>query len=166
VGWRTFRCAALHLSNTAKSKDDLPARGEDRAEGVGDDDKLQLLAEELSITKEEREAGRVRISTRTHERETLIDENLAREHVEIETVAVGRRIDAVPDVRREGDTTIVPVVEEVLVVERQLMLKEEVRIKRVRKSERYQKKVILRHQDTVVSRHEDNKDNNKDSKED
>ena len=123
-------------------------------EGTGDDATLRLLAEELSVTKEKVETGRVRISTRTHEREVLIDENLARERIEIETVPVGLRIDAVPEVRQEGDTTIVPVVEEVLVVERHLTLKEEIRIKRVRTTERHQEKVMLRHQEAVVTRHE------------
>jgi uncharacterized protein (TIGR02271 family) len=123
-------------------------------EGTGDDTTLRLVAEELSVAKEKVETGRVRISTRTHEREALIDENLARERIEIETVPVGLRIDAVPEVRQEGDTTIVPVVEEVLVVERRLMLKEEIRIKRVRTTERHQEKVMLRHQEAVVTRHE------------
>jgi uncharacterized protein (TIGR02271 family) len=131
-------------------------KGESRVavEGRNDDATLRLVAEELSVAKEKVETGRVRISTRTHEREALIDENLARERIEIETVPVGLRIDAVPEVRQEGDTTIVPVVEEVLVVERRLMLKEEIRIKRVRTTERHQEKVMLRHQEAVVTRHE------------
>ena len=120
-----------------------------------DDATLRLFDEELSVAKKTLETGRVRISTRTHEREALVDENLAREHVEIEKVPVGLRIYAVPKVRQEGDTTIVPVVEEVLVVERQLMLKEEVRITRVRTTERHQEKVTLRHQEAVVTRQQD-----------
>ena len=123
-------------------------------EGTGDDITLRLLAEKLSVAKEKVETGRVRISTRTHEREILIDQNLARERVEIEVVPVGLRIDAVPEIRQEGDTTIVPVVEEVLVVERRPMLKEEIRIKRVRTTERHQEKVMLRHQEAVVTRQE------------
>ena len=113
---------------------------------------LRLLAEELSVTKETRETGRVRVSTRTHEREALIDEELAREHVEIETIPIARRIDAVPQVRQEGDTTIIPIVEERLVVVRQLVLKEEVRVRRVRTTERHQEKVALRQQEAVVTR--------------
>jgi stress response protein YsnF len=96
----------------------------------------------------------VRVSTHTREREVLIDENLARERVEIETVPVGQKVDAMPEVRQEGDATIVPVVEEVLVVERQLMLKEEIHIKRVRSTERHQEKVALRHQEAVVTRYQ------------
>jgi uncharacterized protein (TIGR02271 family) len=113
---------------------------------------LQLAAEELSVTKETRETGRVRVSTRTREREALIDEDLAREQVEIETIPIARRIDSVPQVRQEGDTTIIPVVEERLVVDRQLVLKEEVRVRRVRTTERHQEKVSLRQQEAVVTR--------------
>ena len=140
-------------------RDDDPGQTEDESrptvEGTHDDATLRLLAEELSVAKQKVETGRVRISTRTHEREALVDENLARERIEIETVPVGLRIDAVPEVRQEGDTTIVPVVEEVLVVERRLMLKEEIRIKRVRTTERHQEKVMLRHQEAVVTRYQD-----------
>src|SRR6516164_3547435 len=117
-----------------RDRDSSRAGNEDRSAcgGTPDDATLRLLAEELAVAKEKVETGRVRISTRTREREELVDEDLAREHVEIETVPVGLRIDAVPEVRQEGDTTIVPVVEEILVVERRLLLKEEIRIKRVR----------------------------------
>ena len=138
------------------NRDGDPAQpgGAARTEGT-DDPTLQLLAEEVSVAKETLETGRVRISTRTYHRDALVDENLAREHVEIEKVPVGVRIYTVPEVRQEGDTTIVPVVEEVLVVERQLMLKEEVRIRRVRTTERHQEKVTLRHQEAVVTQQQD-----------
>ena len=114
---------------------------------------LRLLTEELSVAKRTLETGRVRVSTRTHEREVLVDEELAHEHVEIETVPIATRIYSVPEVRQEGETTIVPVVEEVLVVERHLMLKEEIRIRRVRTTEHHQEKVTLHHQEAVVTRH-------------
>ena len=97
----------------------------------------------------------MRISTHTNEREAVVDEDLARERVEIETIPLGVQIDTVPEVRQEGDTTIIPVVEEQLVVKRRLMLKEEVRITRVRSTERHQEKVKLRYQEGVVTRQED-----------
>jgi uncharacterized protein (TIGR02271 family) len=114
---------------------------------------LQLAAEELSVSKETVETGRVHVATRTREREALIDESLARERVEIETIPIGSRIDAVPNVRQEGDTTIIPIVEERLVVERRLYLKEEVRIRRVRTTEHHKETVMLRYQEAVVTRH-------------
>ena len=113
-----------------------------------------MLFRSLSVAKETREIGRVRISTHTYEREAQIDEDLARERVEIETIPMGVRIDAMPEVRQEGNTTVIPVVEEILVVERQLRLKEEVRVKRVRTTERHREQVMLRHQEAVVTRGE------------
>jgi len=120
-----------------------------------DDDSatLQLAAEELSVSKETVETGRVRVATRTREREALIHEDLARECVEIETVPMGLRIDAMPETRQEGDTTIIPIVEEILVVERRLVLKEEVRIRRVHTTESHKEWVMLRYQEAVVTRH-------------
>ena len=96
----------------------------------------------------------VRVATVTHEHEQLVDEALTHERVEIEHVPVGRAVDAVPPVREEGDTTIFPVMEEVVVVERRLVLKEEIRIRRLRSTERHQETVVLRTQDAVVTRTE------------
>ena len=40
-----------------------------------------------------------------------------------------------PTIREEGDTIVIPIVEEMLVIERRLLLKEEVRVRRVRSME-------------------------------
>ena len=113
---------------------------------------VPLLAEEVAVTKQVVETGRVQVARVTHEREQLIDELLARETVEIERIPIGRQVDAMPAVREEGDTIVVPIIEEVLVVERRLFLKEEVRIRRVRSTERHRETVTLRHQEAVVTR--------------
>jgi uncharacterized protein (TIGR02271 family) len=113
---------------------------------------IPLYAEEMSVTKENRETGRVRITTVTRQREELVDELLARERVEVETVSIGKPIEAIPPVRNEGDTIVVPVVEEILVTERRLVLKEELRIRRVRTTERHQERVTLRRQEASILR--------------
>jgi uncharacterized protein (TIGR02271 family) len=113
---------------------------------------IPLLAEEVAVSKQVVETGRVQVARVTHEREQLIDELLARETVEIIRVPVGQPVDAMPAIRDEGDTIVIPLVEEVLVVERRLFLKEEVRIRRVRSTERHQESVTLRHQEAVVTR--------------
>ena len=122
-------------------------------EQAEDEATVQLAAEELSVTKEKQVTGRVRVSTVTREHEELVDQDLLSERVEIETVPVGRQIDTMPVVREEGDTTVIPVVEEVVVVERRLMLKEEVRIRRVRTTERHEERVTVRRQEAVVTRY-------------
>jgi stress response protein YsnF len=115
-------------------------------------DTLQVLAEEHSVTKKTVVSGRVRVATRTRNHEAFIDETLARYGVEISTIPVGRFIDAPPRVRMEGNVTIVPVVEEVLVVERRLRLKEEVRITPIRTAEHYLQRVTLRRQEAIITR--------------
>ena len=47
---------------------------------------------------------------------------------------------------------MIPVVEEVVRVERSLLLKEEVRIRRIRTTERFQESVTLRKQEAVINR--------------
>jgi uncharacterized protein (TIGR02271 family) len=112
---------------------------------------IPLAAEEAAVSKRVVEMGRVQVARVTHEREQLIDELLARETAEIERTSIGRQVDAMPAVRQEEDVIIIPIVEEVLVVERRLILKEEVRIRRVRSTERHQESVTLRYQEAVVT---------------
>ena len=113
---------------------------------------IPLAAEEIEVSKQVVETGRVQVARVTHEREQLIDELLAHETVEIDRTPIGRQVDATPTIREEGDTIVIPIVEEVLVVERRLLLKEEVRVRRVRSTERHQESVTLRHHEAVVTR--------------
>ena len=113
---------------------------------------LPLLAEEVTVSKQTVETGRVQVSRITHEREQLIDELLAHEAAEIDRIPINRKIDTMPSVREEGDTVVIPIVEEVLVIERRLLLKEEVRVRRVRSTERHQESVTLRYHEAVVTR--------------
>jgi uncharacterized protein (TIGR02271 family) len=114
--------------------------------------KLTLLAEELSVGKETVETGRVHISKQTHTREVSIVEDLLRESAEIETIPIGRQIFEMPPVRHEGETIVVPIVEEVLHTERRLILKEEVRITRRKITGQFHDRVTLRYQEAVVTR--------------
>jgi stress response protein YsnF len=98
------------------------------------------------------ETGRVKVSRITHHHEQNVDELLHHEKVEVERVSLDRPIDAMPSIRQEGDVTIIPVVEEILKVERCLVLKEEIRIRRIKTTERYQEHVTLRKQEATVTR--------------
>jgi stress response protein YsnF len=75
-------------------------------------------------------------------------------------VAVGRVIaetDA-PQTRYEGETLVVPVLEEVLVVQKQLLLKEEIRITRHRKPVRMPQNVLLRSEQVTVERFDETRE--------
>jgi stress response protein YsnF len=113
---------------------------------------VPLRAEELVVSRRKVEGDVVRVATVTREREQQIDEELRHDRVEITRVPIGRRVDSAPPVREEGDVTIMPVLEEIVVVERQLILKEEIHIRHVRTTERHQETVVLREQDAVITR--------------
>ena len=63
---------------------------------------------------------------------------------------IDREVDAPLPIRREGDTIIIPIVEEVLVVEKRLSLKEEIHITRYTRTERHQERVTLHREEAQV----------------
>ena len=113
---------------------------------------VPLHAEEVSVGKRRVVTGQVKVATVTRQQEQLVEELLEHDHVEIERIAIGKEVDAAPPVREDGDTLIIPIVEEVVVVERRLMLKEEVRVRRIRETQRYQERVVVRKQEAVITR--------------
>lgn len=115
---------------------------------------IPLHTEEISIQRQQVANATVQVSTVTREQEQFVDQELTHERIEIERLPIGRQIDAVPSVREEGDTTILPVVEEIVVVERRLILKEEVHIRRVQVTEHHRETVMVRQQDAVITRTE------------
>ena len=113
---------------------------------------VPLHAEEVSVAKRRVVTGQVKVGTITRESEQLVEELLEHEHVEVERTAIGKQVDKAPPVREEGDTLIIPILEEIVVVERRLLLKEEVRIRRTREKQPYQERVVVRKQEAVITR--------------
>jgi uncharacterized protein (TIGR02271 family) len=119
---------------------------------------VPVMAEALEIDKRRVETGRVRISKVVHEREEVVDQPLLSEEVSIERVPIHRFVDEAIPIRYEGNTMIISLLEEVPVVEKRLMLKEELRITR-RQGEAHQPvRVTLRCEEATVEHSEiDNK---------
>lgn len=113
---------------------------------------VPVVEEVLHVDKRQVEGAAVRVQKVVSERQEAIDVPLSREHVDVERVPVNRIVERVPEVRREGDVIIVPVVEEVLVMEKRIMLREEVRMVRRVEQTREQQTVTLRKEDVEVKR--------------
>ncbi len=137
-----------HVHLTVRFEDLGTARPHDHEERV------PLVEEEAVVEKHARPTATVRVSTTTHEREEDIDEVLTSEVVEVKRVPVERYVDAPAPVREEGDTTIVSVHEEVLVVEKRLLLKEELHLTTRKEDRRETHRVSLRSQTAEVERTE------------
>jgi len=111
---------------------------------------VPVIAEVLEVGKQTVVTGGVRLTKRVTEREETVDEPLLQETVHVERIPVNQIVAETPEVRQEGDTLIVPILEEVLVVEKRLLLKEEVRIQRIQSEARKPQQVTVRTEQAVI----------------
>ncbi len=113
---------------------------------------IPVIEEKAFIEKRIVETGKVRISKRVSEHEETIDEPLFSEKVEVERVTVNQYIDESPQMRHEGNTMIIPVVEEHLVIKKRLFLVEELRVKKQIVETHQPQSVTLRKEEIDVKR--------------
>jgi stress response protein YsnF len=117
--------------------------------------KVPVFREEVQVEKRVVDTGRgVRIHKTVAEHPCHIDESLSHDEVEVSHVPVDRIVplDAAPATRYEGDTLVVPILEEVLVVERRVRIKEELRITRTRREAHHAETVMLKSEQVSVER--------------
>jgi uncharacterized protein (TIGR02271 family) len=116
---------------------------------------VPVYREEVSIERKAVETGRARITKHVTERTETIDEPLLRQEVQIDRVAINRPWEGPPPPPRyEADRLVIPLLEEVIVVEKRLMLKEELHISRVQKTVHEPQDVVLRNETVTVERAE------------
>jgi uncharacterized protein (TIGR02271 family) len=113
---------------------------------------LPLVEETATVHKREVVTGKVRVRTVTATAEELAKATLQSDSVEVTRVPVDKMVETAPEIRTEGDVTIVPVLEEVLVVTKQLVLKEELHIRRRVETETVEVPITLRKQRAIVER--------------
>jgi len=113
---------------------------------------VPVLMEELEVQKRPVETGKVRITKVVHERETIVDEPLWHDNVAVTHVPMQRVVDGPMPVREENGTTIISVVEEVLVVEKRWMLREEIHIRKQRIETHQPQHITLRSEEVQVER--------------
>ena len=114
---------------------------------------VPVIEEQIQVGKRVVDTGSVRITKTVHEYEEQIDEPLSRETVGVTRVAVNKAVDSASPAREEGDTLIIPIYEERLVVQKQLFLKEELHVRRQRTVDRHARQTVtLRREEVAVER--------------
>jgi uncharacterized protein (TIGR02271 family) len=111
---------------------------------------IPLLEEQLKIARQKVLTGGVRVHKTVQERTETVDEPTLKEELEIRRISVNQFVAAPPAVRYEGDVMIVPLMEEVLVVEKKLVLREEIRITTRRDTVRQPQQVVLRREEATL----------------
>ncbi|MHB2020157.1 MAG: YsnF/AvaK domain-containing protein [Candidatus Xenobia bacterium] len=128
------------------SRSDLAARGSERPLVV------PVMQEELQVSRRRIPTARVRITKAVTTRTEVVDQPLMREDVEVERVSLGHVIQDPPPIRYEGDTLVVPLLEEMLVIEKRLVVREELHIRRRHREVREPQQVLLRRESAEVER--------------
>jgi uncharacterized protein (TIGR02271 family) len=114
---------------------------------------IPVVEERLEVSRERVETGRVRIIKSVEAREVVVDDPLKRESVRVEHVPINQVVTgAVPQVREEGDVTVIPILEERVVTRTELVLVEEVRIHRDHSEYHDPQRVTLRKEAVAVER--------------
>lgn len=103
---------------------------EKRSKKAVEEQRFPVAEEELKLGKRRVETGITRVTTKVTSNEQVVEQPLMKDGVEVRHVTINRFIDAPVATRTDGDTIIIPVMEEVLVVEKKLRLKEELHIRR------------------------------------
>jgi uncharacterized protein (TIGR02271 family) len=134
----------------------LPLSGQDIAQAqeleVGQSVTIPVIEEQLDIQKQTHDTGSVVVHVTPHVRHQPVDVTLHEEHAEIERVPINRSVDHPTTMRQEGDVTIIPVFEEVLVVEKRLILKEEIHIRTTRTTRHEHQDIPLRTEQVQILR--------------
>jgi uncharacterized protein (TIGR02271 family) len=97
---------------------------------------LELREEQLVARKDLREVGEIRVRTTVEEIPARLEVDAAREEVEVEHVPMGQIVTERMAPWEEDGVLVVPVYEEQLVVVKRLVLREQLRVRRVGTTER------------------------------
>ncbi len=115
-----------------------------------DERTLELREEQLVAQKEMRQVGEVAIRTQVEEVPGRLEVDVQREEVEVEHVPMNQVVQEREAPWEENGTLVVPVYEEQLVVVKRLVLREQLRVRRVGTTERRLYEDVLRRERVVI----------------
>jgi uncharacterized protein (TIGR02271 family) len=123
---------------------------------MGDDlsktTRIPIVEERLVVDKRTVETARVRVRTVVDREHVLFQDELHYQEVIVDRVEVNQDVDAAPQVRRDGDLMIIPVVEEYLFVEKRLRLKEELHVRLIHGVDHVADTIPVRRMHAIVER--------------
>ena len=119
---------------------------------------IPVVEERIAVDKRQVETGRgLRVTKTIEQHEELVDPPLMEDELVIEHVSCDILLDEGQSIgpRKEGDTLIVPVLEEVVIVQKRVRLREEIRITRHRRETHDPQNVTVRKERVKIERFDD-----------
>lgn len=120
---------------------------------IGDSEAVvPIINEEMHARAVPVQTGGVRVIKRSYAHNETVEQELHKGRAEVKRVKTNRVVEGPQPVRREGNTTIVPVVCEILKVEKQFVVTEEIHIVQTEESETFRQNVSLCDEEVNVER--------------
>jgi stress response protein YsnF len=113
---------------------------------------IPIVREEVHAEAVPVATGGVRVTKRVESHDEIVEQELRKSNVEVKRVQTNRVVDGPQPVQRVGSTLIVPVVSEVLRVEKQWVVTEEIHITETQESQTVQNKVTLNREEAEITR--------------
>ena len=113
---------------------------------------VPVAREELAVGKRTVETGRVVVRKTVSSDPQKVEVPLLHDEIDIERIAIDRVVEELPEQRYEGEVLVIPVLEEVVVVKKQWVLKEELRVTKRAVSAVHEETVALRAEHVDVER--------------
>lgn len=137
----------------------MDTRQEFRRDNVDDysrerkDISIPVIEEQVVISRDIVETGKVHIIKRVTEEDIPVDLPIIEEGYEVERKPVEKQLlSEAPGVRHEGENMIIPVIREVLVVQKRYEVIEEIHIKKTRTEIPNQQQVTVKKESIEVKR--------------
>ena len=119
------------------------------------DDKIiiPILEEEVKVTKKGIETGHVNLSKTINESLESFEIPLTEEEIVVKRIPKNEFIDTMPAASRyEGDIMIVPILKEVAVIEKRIMLVEEIHVSKLKTEKTEMHEVVVRKEEINITR--------------
>jgi len=114
---------------------------------------LPVVEETVNLEKKTIETGKVKISKTVNVDTEIVNLLQVQDEVQIERIPINEFVQTPPSpLRYEGDTIIIPVLQEVMVTEKRILLIEEVRITKRKVESKESQEVVLRKEEIKVQR--------------
>ena len=127
----------------------------------GEEITIPVINEELHIDKEVIESGKIRIIKKVNEEKSTVEVPIKHTEVNVERKPINEYVNEHHQaIRYEGDTMIVSVLKEVVVVQKKILLVEELHINKTQKQEIHTEEVTLKSENVLIERSDNKNDNN------
>jgi|SRR5947209_7545404 len=114
---------------------------------------IPVVQEEVNVDAAPVVTGGVRVTKHVHTQDEVLEQQLRTSHADVKRVKTNRVVDGPHQpTHRQGDTLVIPVVSEVLRIEKQWVVTEEIHITETKQTETVQQTVPIRYEQAQIER--------------